>query len=170
MRAHCTSTKWLGNVMYIQRSVTKRRDANMCAMMSIRYMLRIYPSRGFNPMWLSSEFEKSYVITQRERKSLTSYDFFEYWTPILKLNILVVFITNCKPDGTIPSRSHGSNFLCGVGNVHGRTNNIVCSVTYYMDFRDPRTIYYISHFLLAKVKLVVWTSKNIKKNTWQGWH
>ena len=106
MRAHYTSTKWLGNVMSIQRFVTKRGEAIMCAMMSSNYMLRIYPSRGFNyhqslrnPMW-----------SLKEKYDLWPPMTIWVLTPILKVNILVFFITNCKLDGTIPSQSHGQTF------------------------------------------------------------
>jgi hypothetical protein len=37
------------------------------------------------------------------------------------------------------------------------TLNIAFSVTYYMELRNALTIYCIYHFMLAKVKLVVWT-------------
>ena len=146
------STKWLSNVMSIQQSVTKRGDADSCDVMSLNYMLQIYPSLGFNyhwnlrnPMWSLKEKDDIWP----------PMIFFELLTPILKLKIIIFFITNCRLDGTIPSRSHSQTLYVELEmptiGPNTFTNNIVFSVTYYLDLRNPITIYYISHFLPRKV-------------------
>jgi hypothetical protein len=47
------------------------------------------------------------------------------------------------------------------------TQNVIFSVTYYVELRNAITVYCASHFLPTMVELVVWTLLNINIFTWQ---